>query len=408
MEPALTVQPYNQEMPGSARITLTVGFVLVVAAWVAGSFGLPAEHRTAAEILTAALAVPLVLLAGRFRRHRAAVAGVLIAGAEWTATTAVHRAPDGTTLPLLCIVLALTIALLSVTRDRPLGSAPALAWLTVTGLLLWAAAAGPAPRSDPLGAVVSSSWTPPAAFAVAAGVVLVSFSLRRGAFGAGLIWVVAGCAAALLPWRGPHPATLLFAAAQLSILTALFEEAYRLAYHDELTGLPGRRALDEALRGLGGSFVIAMVDIDHFKRFNDRHGHDAGDQVLRMVADELGRVGGGGRAHRYGGEEFAILFPNGDPAAVRGHLEHLRAAIADRSFALRGPDRPRSKPEKPRTRSPAAKRVTVHVSIGFAGTMPRRSTPRAVLKAADRALYRAKRAGRNRVVGAGDRLPKRG
>ena len=91
---------------------------------------------------------------------------------------------------------------------------------------------------------------------------------------------------------------------------AMVETGYRLAYHDELTGLPGRRAFNQMLLSVKADYCIAMVDVDHFKNFNDTYGHDTGDQVLRMVAAKLARVGGGGKAFRYGGEEFAIVFPH--------------------------------------------------------------------------------------------------
>ena len=64
-----------------------------------------------------------------------------------------------------------------------------------------------------------------------------------------------------------------------------------MAYHDELTGLPGRRALNEALLRVGSRYAVAMVDVDHFKHFNDAYGHEVGDQVLRMVAAQLDRGG---------------------------------------------------------------------------------------------------------------------
>ncbi len=189
---------------------------------------------------------------------------------------------------------------------------------------------------------------------------------------------------------GPTRRRLFFAAAQLALLVGFFEDSYRLAFHDELTGLPGRRALDEAMLDLGGVFAIAMVDIDHFKRFNDRHGHDAGDQVLRMVADELAKTGGSGRVYRYGGEEFTILYPGSVVADLRTEIERLRASIAGRDFALRAPDRPTTKPSQPKGRAQPTRRVTVTVSIGAAGSNSRRKTADAVLQAADRALYRAK------------------
>ena len=146
-----------------------------------------------------------------------------------------------------------------------------------------------------------------------------------------------------------------------------------------------------------------MVDVDHFKRFNDRHGHAAGDQALRMVAAELQKVGGGGRAYRYGGEEFAILCPGATPAQVSDPLEELRSAIANRRFALRAPGRPRKKPDPPRKRSRPPRLISVSVSIGFAGPTTRAGDSNAVLRAADRALYRAKNKGRNRVVRYGSR-----
>jgi GGDEF domain-containing protein len=122
-----------------------------------------------------------------------------------------------------------------------------------------------------------------------------------------------------------------------------------------------------------------------------------------MVAAELQKVRGGGRAYRYGGEEFAILFPGSTPADASGPLEEVRAAIADRRFALRAPDRPQKKPDPPRRSSRPPRLISVSVSIGFAGPNARAADSGAVLRAADRALYRAKNKGRNRVVRYGVR-----
>jgi GGDEF domain-containing protein len=93
------------------------------------------------------------------------------------------------------------------------------------------------------------------------------------------------------------------------LVVAVAHEAYQMAFRDELTGLPGRRALNERLQRLGRTYVIAMADVDHFKKFNDTHGHDVGDQVLRLVASQLRQIGGGGKAYRYGSEEFTLVFP---------------------------------------------------------------------------------------------------
>ncbi|MER3423211.1 MAG: GGDEF domain-containing protein, partial [Nitrospiraceae bacterium] len=78
-----------------------------------------------------------------------------------------------------------------------------------------------------------------------------------------------------------------FAAAGLVLTLAVLQTSYAMAYHDDLTGLPGRRALNETLLKLSGRYTIAMVDVDHFKTFNDQYGHDVGDQVLRMVASHV-------------------------------------------------------------------------------------------------------------------------
>ena len=247
-----------------------------------------------------------------------------------------------------------------------------------------------------------SGWTSlpqPSLVAFGAGAVLlvVRFFLQRGAIERGFLWALVGAFTALqagpLGWS---PAAFL-AAAGLILAISVIEMSYRIAYHDELTGLLGRRALNEALPRLGSQYAVAMVDIDHFKQFNDRYGHDVGDQVLRMVAAKLERVSGGGRPYRFGGEEFALVFPGQSVTQVLPHLESLRRAVEASCFVLRGADRPRKKPDKPRRSSSPRNAVLVTVSIGVAERDAKRRRPGEVLKAADKALYRAKNAGRNQV-----------
>ena len=194
-------------------------------------------------------------------------------------------------------------------------------------------------------------------------------------------------------------AALLFAAAPLLIITAVVLNSHNLAYLDDLTGLPSRRALQEALMTLGKRYAIAMVDVDHFKKINDRHGHDVGDQVLRMVAAQIRRTPGS-RAFRYGGEEFAVLFAGKNADETYMHLDSLRARIASTPFVLRGHFRPRKRPTQPRPRR-ANKTITVTVSIGVAQKrLQHNVAPEDVLKSADEALYHAKGSGRNRVMRA--------
>jgi PleD family two-component response regulator len=148
-----------------------------------------------------------------------------------------------------------------------------------------------------------------------------------------------------------------------------------------------------------------MVDVDHFKKCNDTYGHDSGDQVLRMIATQLNRVGGGGRAFRYGGEEFAILFPDRDVDACLGPLENLRAAIEKLTFTVRAADRPRKKPKAPKKRV-KTETISVTVSMGVAGRTSSATPPDEVITAADDVLYRAKKAGRNRIMVATGRAQK--
>jgi diguanylate cyclase (GGDEF)-like protein len=183
-------------------------------------------------------------------------------------------------------------------------------------------------------------------------------------------------------------------AALLMCLYAIMQESWSMAYLDELTGLPGRRALREKFQKMGGLYTVAMLDVDHFKKFNDLFGHDTGDAVLRMIAAKMNKVSGGGHSYRYGGEEFSIVFTGKNSQDCMPHLEALRKAIADSPFVINRMSR-RKKDET--TISRKSRRVTVTISIGVADSHAEVTSPWDVLKLSDKALYRAKEAGRNRV-----------
>ena len=203
----------------------------------------------------------------------------------------------------------------------------------------------------------------------------------------------------------PNALNVMNSQIMLILVAAVAHEAYQMAFRDELTGLPGRRALNERLQRLGRNYVIAMADVDHFKKFNDTHGHDVGDQVLRLVASQLSKIGGGGKAYRYGGEEFTLVFPGKTLEECLPHLEVIRQAIETYRIQLRDKQQRPKNDEQGRARraGSAAQQVSVTVSMGVAERGLQQRSPEEVLKAADQALYNAKSAGRNCVRSYGQR-----
>ncbi|MCO8029788.1 GGDEF domain-containing protein [Brevundimonas diminuta] len=172
------------------------------------------------------------------------------------------------------------------------------------------------------------------------------------------------------------------------------EQVRRDAMTDALTNLANRKAFDEHLLRLcdqaengGGSLGLAIIDIDHFKRFNDTWGHQTGDQVLRYVGSVLGRVSRAPRiAARYGGEEFAVIFPGETAGAIEAALNAIREEIASRAL---------------RRRSTNDDLGAVTISVGF-GVRRAGESAGQLLARADEALYASKRSGRNKVTAAAE------
>jgi len=311
----------------------------------------------------------------------------------------------------LCIFVPFNLALLSVVRERGalnpygarrlgllvaemgitaaivLGDHQAFSESLYRPLFADAAAAGsPIPQLG-LATMAVALMVAVICAVVRASVIEAAFAVTVVAFAASCNGVVSSDVFAWLTTAG------------VIVTAAVLQDSYRLAFRDELTGLPGRRVLNERLMSLEGNYSIAMLDVDHFKVFNDTWGHDVGDQVLKLVASRLRRVGGGGKAYRYGGEEFAIVFLGRRVLEVLPRIEALRKDIEAYEMQIRAANRPRST-EAGAVRSAADAApiwVTVRVSIGVAEKSERLATPDAVIKAADEALYRAKSAGRNRV-----------
>lgn len=189
--------------------------------------------------------------------------------------------------------------------------------------------------------------------------------------------------------------TYFFSASGLTLVVAVIESAWRSAHIDELTELPLRRAMKRHLDGLHGRYAIALIDVDHFKKINDRFGHDTGDQVLRFVAARLGGSDAG-RCYRYGGEEFVLVMEGAEKGEAMESMDELRRTIEQTPFHVRSSARPKRKPRKGRVPAGDREELIVTVSIGVAlgnSDVPVTQT----FEAADKALYKAKNSGRNRV-----------
>ena len=196
------------------------------------------------------------------------------------------------------------------------------------------------------------------------------------------------------PPRNEIHLSLLVSLNQLLLVMALFKRSLSMAYIDELTGLPGRRALNERMVKLGKNYTAAMLDIDFFKNFNDTYGHDVGDQVLRMVAQKIRQVKGG-TAYRYGGEEFCVLFPSTDLDMAEEYLEQVRISVEQASMKVRSKKRAKNNKKGRGLRGKGGSGETVSVTISGGLAVARTKTN--PLKAADIALYRAKDQGRNQI-----------
>ncbi|WP_299012805.1 diguanylate cyclase [uncultured Photobacterium sp.] len=193
-----------------------------------------------------------------------------------------------------------------------------------------------------------------------------------------------------------------FSVAAILLLLNIITCSHELAYVDQLTGIPGRRALETELKYLGKTYTLAMLDIDHFKKFNDTYGHKTGDDVLRVIAKFMREIKGGAEVFRYGGEEFTILFKGKDCNHCLEYLEQFREAVANYEMRVRQySSRPKSnkKDIEQRKDESTEKTVKITVSIGVADSFPDHK-PANVLKAADVALYKAKEAGKNQVIRA--------
>jgi diguanylate cyclase (GGDEF)-like protein len=395
-------------------------FIIPAAILAAAGLGLPhlAELPPAWGVLfpylPSLIIMSGILLSFHFRRGRVFSVLLMLAALAWPFHPWQQNGPQGSaflTVQLFAFLLPVNITLFCFMRER--GALTSAGRMRLAFLLLQWGWATWLVRARPEGVarflareLIHLQF--PRSVALSQSVLLVFFAgflliavrivRRQSPVDSALLGTMVA-AAAVCNWPTVPDLPLVFIAAAALILTlSVLQDSYNMAFRDDLTGLPSRRALNEQLTGLGRRYVLAMLDVDHFKSFNDTYGHDVGDQVLKMVARKIQGVKGGGKPFRYGGEEFTVCFPRRRLAEAIPHLEEVRKSIAAYELRLRGSDRPEKTREgkKQRGAGEGGEAVSVTISIGVSESGDR-LTPVEVLKAADEALYRAKRKGRNQL-----------
>jgi diguanylate cyclase (GGDEF)-like protein len=416
----IPLPPWNQTL---RSLIVPGGILLAGVALLAHSGWLRLAPPTLTFLYYSTL-VAGVLLAWRFHAHRILFAALVIflanqAVALSGGTPAPTGTPGWTVLVAAAALVPVNLVLIALSEEGGFtvsASAPLALFLFVQIVIV----AVLARSSDLVPSRVPMAMGPLPGYVVVvsalAGVILLVRALltHKPADGA-LFWSLGAFFLSLHFASTARIANAYSVAALMILATSVVETSYLLAYHDELTMLPSRRAFNDAVLRLEDPYSIAAVDIDHFKKFNDTYGHEVGDQVLRLVAANLARVTGGGQAYRCGGEEFAILFRGKTAAEAREHLERLRSTIEHADFRMRvgerrqvarGPDRRTGRLQRrPRkadairrlARAQTAETVSVTVSIGVAASSAQTPAPDLVLQSADKALYRAKANGRNRL-----------
>lgn len=399
-------------LKGVCRLALPDGLVLLAVALLLQARILPKSALPFVHVFPYVVFAVGLALSGLFRRSRIFFTLLVLALAEHTLVWMVPRlAVAGAYRAIfdaLALLLPINVLVFALTRDAAVVS-PRGRWVTAFIVLQvltvrWIVFTQPTRAASLLERSFvdarSSDWSrisQPAllAFALAWLVLLVRLLARPRAVERAFFWTLVAAFLALNRGGARHVTSTYFATGGLILVIAVLETSYTMAYRDELTDLPGRRAFNEALLSLGNSYAVGMLDIDHFKQFNDNYGHRAGDQVLRMVAGKLANVAGGGKAYRYGGEEFAVLFGGKSVEEALPYLERLRKTIEEASFTVRGAERRGKRGLRRRGRK---KQTTVTVSIGAAACNGRMLVPEQVVRAADLALYRAKAKGRNCTI----------
>lgn len=309
----------------------------------------------------------------------------------------------------LALLLPLNLMALSLIKEEAMSSWRGAVRLPLVliqpVLVLWLAQPGQAwiahSLQQPLLPVLNTSWTalPQLALLAFSGAVCligVRFALNRNPLDSGIFWTVIASFVAVQGFHHGWMPTNFFSAAGLILFVTLLQASHQEIYRDELTGVPGKVAYDQAVAGLGNKYVLAVVGIDQLKQYGNQHGKSVSEQILRLIAPKVMAAAGIGKVHRLAGEEFTVLFPKKSATETLVDLGAIRKVVEETQLYLRGPDRVWEGGGTARAKSRDVA-LPATVSIGVAESGGARSSLALVTKAAYRALYEAKGEGGNRV-----------
>ena len=303
-------------------IALLVGAFLVLA---------PASHLSAAQQETLTF-IPYLLvgIAGflgiNFMRSRVLLVAINLGAAYFLIQNDLQSSlarPDNYVLySLISLLLPINIALIALFDERgvftPIGIARIVFvssgyliayFLMLSGVLAYWLPELPISMIE---MVIYDTYLSEAAalvFIICLIPVILSLLFRKTHTDAGLLASFIAALAMLVWFDRPLISPLFVSAALIALAISVVQNSYSMAFIDELTAIPGRRALNDKLSTLGRRYTIAMLDIDHFKKFNDTYGHDTGDQVLRMVVAKINTVGGAGKRFVMEGRSLPLFLP---------------------------------------------------------------------------------------------------
>jgi diguanylate cyclase (GGDEF)-like protein len=247
-----------------------------------------------------------------------------------------------------------------------------------------------------------TKWTPipqPALFAFATALLLhfVRFALHRDPLEGGAIWALFAIFVAYHTSRYGWQSTNFFMAAGLILFVTLLQSFYQRTYRDELTGIPGRLAYDEAIGQLGKRFSLAVISVDQLSQYANIHGKPVSDQILKRVAPRVQAACAEGQVFRTTGEELTVLFPGKSATETLMTLESVRKTIEAIGLFLRGRDQVWEKQRGLIKAGSRDRALPITLSIGVAEKLSENATLSLVIKSAYRALYEAKGIGGNVV-----------